>query len=538
MSRWLGRAAAVMAGGSSPTPAPRVRASYLACRSPRASGSRRGAGGPRRHAERVGTQVPGRAARATIRSSADTPVAAQSASRPSRAYGPELRLPAGPRPPSVQITVSSRGERRPTDVFLTPTHGYGQSGPMIIDAHGRLVWFQPAPKGDVARTSRSRAIRASRCWSGGRATSPRSASGSATDVIYSSSYQPIASVAAGNGYWADLHDIQITPAGLRLHHGLLARLRRSLLASEDLATGRCWTRYLQEVDVKTGLVMFEWHAYAHVPLSDSYWQAPRSPDEPWDYFHINSVSLDPWGDGNFIVSSRNTWAAYEIDHTDRRGPRGGSGASTPPSGWGPARAPPGSTTSAGSPTARSRSSTTARLPREHSQSRVIRERIDWSHRTVTLAAATCTPRRCSPEARGTTRPAQRRTRSSAGAKSPTSPNSADRPDPVRRAPAPTRTVLPRLPLPLERARRRRPPALAVRSTCRARRTASELEWRDRRSRWRGPRGSERRRPLPIATAVQTGFETAIPVQSTDVYFAAQALGPAGEVLDTSRATHR
>ena len=29
---------------------------------------------------------------------------------------------------------------------------------------------------------------------------------------------------------------------------------------------------------------------------------------PWDFFHMNSVSLDPWGDGDFIISSRNTWA--------------------------------------------------------------------------------------------------------------------------------------------------------------------------------------------------------------------------------------
>jgi hypothetical protein len=55
------------------------------------------------------------------------------------------------------------------------------------------------------------------------------------------------------------------------------------------------------------------HAEGHVALSDSY-TTPSSTGQPWDYFHINSVSLDPWGDGNFIVSSRNTWAAYEISH--------------------------------------------------------------------------------------------------------------------------------------------------------------------------------------------------------------------------------
>ena len=31
---------------------------------------------------------------------------------------------------------------------------------------------------------------------------------------------------------------------------------------------------VQEVDVQTGLVMFEWHAYGHVALRDSYWHLP------------------------------------------------------------------------------------------------------------------------------------------------------------------------------------------------------------------------------------------------------------------------
>ena len=34
---------------------------------------------------------------------------------------------------------------------------------------------------------------------------------------------------------------------------------------------------------------------------------------PYDYFHVNSIQQDT--DGNLIVSGRNTWAAYKIDHT-------------------------------------------------------------------------------------------------------------------------------------------------------------------------------------------------------------------------------
>jgi len=48
-------------------------------------------------------------------------------------------------------------------------------------------------------------------------------------------------------------------------------------------------------------------------LSDSYYR-PGPTDRPWDYFHVNSISPDPWPDGDFVISARNTWAGYEIDH--------------------------------------------------------------------------------------------------------------------------------------------------------------------------------------------------------------------------------
>src|SRR5262249_55637983 len=72
----------------------------------------------------------------------------------------------------------------------------------------------------------------------------------------------------------------------------------------------------QEVDVKTGLVMFEWHALGHVPLSASYSKAHPQRGSVWDWFHINSIDLGP--DQNILISSRNTWAVYEIGHTDGR----------------------------------------------------------------------------------------------------------------------------------------------------------------------------------------------------------------------------
>jgi hypothetical protein len=47
-------------------------------------------------------------------------------------------------------------------------------------------------------------------------------------------------------------------------------------------------------------------------LAESYTN-PRlaSTSTPFDFFHINSINLDP--DGTLLVSARNTWAVYELD---------------------------------------------------------------------------------------------------------------------------------------------------------------------------------------------------------------------------------
>jgi hypothetical protein len=68
---------------------------------------------------------------------------------------------------------------------------------------------------------------------------------------------------------------------------------------------------VQQIDIKTGLVMWEWHALGHVALNESYdLPVPRN-SYPWDYIHINSV--DPGANEDVLLSGRSTWALYDID---------------------------------------------------------------------------------------------------------------------------------------------------------------------------------------------------------------------------------
>jgi hypothetical protein len=218
---------------------------------------------------------------------------------------PELR------PPDVTVSSTARTASG-GDLFLAPYSGVGQYGPMILNEHGELVWFKSlSPAGTRAANLRVQEYEgkpALTWWQ-----DPLVADGSKTagEVIANSAYQTIAIVRAGNGYQPDLHEFQITPQGTALIT-VYDAIDCNLPSSGGPRDGAVADTLLQEIDLKTGLVMYEWHSLDHVPLASSYASAgPVSKGEPYDYFHINSIDVEQ--DGDLLVDSRNTWAAYDVD---------------------------------------------------------------------------------------------------------------------------------------------------------------------------------------------------------------------------------
>jgi hypothetical protein len=218
---------------------------------------------------------------------------------------PELRPP--------DVTVSAKAQTATGgDLFLAPYSGIGQYGPMILDEHGNLVWFKPlSPAGTRAADFRVQQYEGKPVLTWWQ--DPLIADGSKTagEVIANSAYQTIAVIRAGNGYQPDLHEFQITPqdtAWITVYDAIDCNLS-SVGGPKD---GAVADTLLQEIDLKTGLVMYEWHSLDHVPLRYSYASAAHaSRQEPYDYFHINSIDTEQNGD--LLVSARNTWAAYDID---------------------------------------------------------------------------------------------------------------------------------------------------------------------------------------------------------------------------------
>jgi Arylsulfotransferase (ASST) len=212
-------------------------------------------------------------------------------------------------PSTVDITTPAKPGAAPGYLFLAPYQGVGAPGPMIAEQDGALVWSHPLPAGEAATNFHVQEYEGKPVltWWQGRILEV--GFGQGEDVLYNSSYQQVASIHAGNGYHADLHEIRLTPEGTAWID-MFDPVYMNLSPYGGLTDGVISDSVIQEIDVKTGLVMWEWHALGHIPPSESHKPISRS-STPWDYVHINSA--DPGSDGDLLLSSRSTWTLYDVD---------------------------------------------------------------------------------------------------------------------------------------------------------------------------------------------------------------------------------
>jgi hypothetical protein len=216
----------------------------------------------------------------------------------------------GLEPPLVSVHTLSPA-RSSGDALLAPYGTLSQAGPMILDSSGGLVWFNPLRAPLVATNLRVQRLDGAPVLTWWQGVVTTHGFGLGVDVVDNTRYRTIAEVRAGNGYEADLHEFQITPAGTALISSYHA-VDCDLAGVGGRAFSAVTDSLLQEIDIRTGLVMFEWTSLDHVPLSASYASpAGSSTIWPFDFFHLNSINLD--ADGTLLVSGRNTWAAYDVD---------------------------------------------------------------------------------------------------------------------------------------------------------------------------------------------------------------------------------
>ena len=219
----------------------------------------------------------------------------------------------GDSPPPLKVLTREKGSGRSGEyIFLAPAGGGYPAGPEIVSTTGRVIWFHALPTGEGAADFRTQDYRGEPvltwCQLGaGSRTSPLQ---HVTDYIYSDRYRQIATVQAGHGYTTSWHEFVITPWNTAL---IVADkiATANLTAMGGPADQKIIDGVVQEIDIATGKVLFQWNSAGHVPYRDSHQPLPPSASIPWDWFHINAVHLDT--DGNLLVSSRFTWTIYKVN---------------------------------------------------------------------------------------------------------------------------------------------------------------------------------------------------------------------------------
>ncbi len=216
--------------------------------------------------------------------------------------------PATPPPLTILTHGTSLGGG---DYFVTPTGDTGTyaNGPEIVNSQGDVVWFHAIPTGQTAGDFRAQKYHGQTVLTWWQGTGFGGLS-DGTDYIYNTRFQQIATVNAGNGLTTDGHEFLITPqnTALILSYDLGTA---DLSATGGPADQSVINGYVQEIDIATGKVLFQWNAADHVPYSDSEQPLPASATTPWDWFHINAVHLDT--DGNLLIDSRATWTAFKVN---------------------------------------------------------------------------------------------------------------------------------------------------------------------------------------------------------------------------------
>jgi hypothetical protein len=214
-------------------------------------------------------------------------------------------------PPAIAIDFAGDGTS-PGHIFVAPfditaaqgayqstPNSQSHSGPLVVDDSGEPVWYLPLGS-TTAMDVRLQQYqgRTVLTWYEGTVLGAEGGSW----VIFDSTYHEVARVKAGHGRHGDLHDLQLTPQGTAL-----ITIYREIATP---AVPRLVTGIVQEVDVASGRVLFEWRSNEHVGLDESFMPQVAAAGNV-DYFHLNSIDVD--SDDNLLISARNTSTIYKVD---------------------------------------------------------------------------------------------------------------------------------------------------------------------------------------------------------------------------------
>src|SRR6204780_1091780 len=181
--------------------------------------------------------------------------------------GNSLEAPTAPdKPPEVTVLQNSAGQADGL-IFIAPKGAGigggpqpGPVGPEIVDSGGRVIWFSEVTNGQGAADFRVQSYRGKPVLTWAQQSNfGKLAGATSVNYIADDTYHVIATVRAGNRLTADAHEFLLTPQGTALvtiYNVVTADL--SLVGGSKNA--QVWEGSIQEIDVSTGKVIFEWRS--------------------------------------------------------------------------------------------------------------------------------------------------------------------------------------------------------------------------------------------------------------------------------------
>ncbi len=187
------------------------------------------------------------------------------------------------------------------------------AGGLILDDDGSPVWIDEGNTRKYGFRIQTYADEPVLTWWEGE-SSPPVANGEI--VLMDNTYEEITRVSVGGDLeqgTTDLHEMTITDDDTML---LIAYVPTQTDLSDVGGPEDGWVfeDVVQEVDIASGEVLFQWRSLDGVPLTASKTGVAEdggTEEEPFDYLHLNSVTVDD--DGSLLLSARNTHAIYSLD---------------------------------------------------------------------------------------------------------------------------------------------------------------------------------------------------------------------------------
>ncbi len=196
---------------------------------------------------------------------------------------PDLRIPG------LSIATTS-AKIAPGLIFIGPYNAPKgqQAGAVIVDETGEPVWERGLPYGQVTTDLRLQTYRGRPVltWWEGEIVNGH---GVGHYVIAGEHYQHLRHVQAGNRLSANLHEFVITPrdTALLTAYSIVPMDLAGPIGGPRDGTIR-ETQIIQELNLASGRVLFEWHSLKHIPLAASYYLPVYT---PWDYVHLRTRSM-------------------------------------------------------------------------------------------------------------------------------------------------------------------------------------------------------------------------------------------------------